>query len=153
MDSMCFQSTSMMWVHSTSPNNHDPPIKQLTTHAQHGTMADPNLAVLIFLLVLLTQVVAWIGKSVLQEVASAAYTRAFLGNVAKEQRRLRKQVLDDKAELGRTSSQDEFAKWAKLRRKVDKGLADLERSSEWACWRLGELAQIVTLSDPLTHRP
>jgi len=35
----------------------------------------------------------------------------------------------DKAELGKTSSQDEFAKWARLRRKVDKSLADLEKIS------------------------
>ncbi|KAL1405779.1 GET complex subunit get1 [Vanrija albida] len=92
-------------------------------------MADPNLAVLIFLIVLLTQVVAWVGKSVLQGAAGAAYSRVFLGGIEKEQRRLRKQVLEDKAELGRTSSQDEFAKWAKLRRKVDKGLAELEKSN------------------------
>lgn len=31
--------------------------------------------------------------------------------------------------MGRTSSQDEFAKWAKLRRKLDKGLADLEKTN------------------------
>ena len=29
-----------------------------------------------------------------------------------------------------TSAQDQFAKWAKLRRSVDKGLADLEKLSE-----------------------
>ena len=38
-------------------------------------------------------------------------------------------MLKDKAELARTSSQDEFAKWARLRRKVDKSLADLEKIS------------------------
>lgn len=48
-----------------------------------------------------------------------------------KQRKLRKQVLEDKAELGRTSSQDEFAKWAKLRRKLDKSLADLEKASKY----------------------
>lgn len=39
-------------------------------------------------------------------------------------------MLADKGELLATSSQDQFAKWAKLRRKVDKGLADLEKLSE-----------------------
>jgi hypothetical protein len=39
-------------------------------------------------------------------------------------------VLADKADLAKTSSQDEFAKWAKLKRKLDKGLADLEKISE-----------------------
>ena len=38
--------------------------------------------------------------------------------------------MTDKAELAKTSSQDEFAKWAKLRRKLDKGIADLEKISE-----------------------
>jgi CHD5-like protein len=34
-----------------------------------------------------------------------------------------------KAELLQTSAQDQFAKWAKLRRGVDKGLSDLEKLS------------------------
>ncbi|ORX38322.1 protein GET1 [Kockovaella imperatae] len=88
-----------------------------------------NLALLIFLVVLLTQVVSWVGKSVLQELAFSLYSRLFLTSAAKKQRSLRKQVLDDKAELGRTSSQDEFAKWAKIKRRLDKSLADLEKSN------------------------
>lgn len=32
-----------------------------------------------------------------------------------------------------TSAQDQFAKWAKLRRSVDKGLADIETTSAWFC--------------------
>ncbi|KAG6877890.1 GET complex subunit get1 [Termitomyces sp. T159_Od127] len=39
----------------------------------------------------------------------------------------RKEVLNTKAELLKTSAQDQFAKWAKLRRSVDKGLAELEK--------------------------
>lgn len=35
-----------------------------------------------------------------------------------------------KQELLQTSAQDQFAKWAKLRRRVDKGLDDLEKLSE-----------------------
>jgi hypothetical protein len=104
-------------------------------------MADLNLAVLIFLVVLLTQVVAWIGKSVLQEAAFTAYSRVVLSKAQKDQKRLRAQVLADKAELARTSSQDEFAKWAKLKRKVDKGLAELETTSE--CDNGGDVQQWV----------
>lgn len=88
-----------------------------------------NLGVVIFFLVLIAQVVTWVGKTALQEVAFQTYSAAFLAKPRREQRRLRKQVLEDKAELGRTSSQDEFAKWAKIRRRLDKGLADLEVSS------------------------
>ncbi|KAI9637645.1 protein GET1 [Dioszegia hungarica] len=85
-----------------------------------------NLAALILLVVTLTQIVSWVGKSVLQELAFSAYSRVLLSSPASKQRTLRKQVLADKAALSKTSSQDEFAKWAKLRRKLDKGLADLE---------------------------
>ncbi|XAO25971.1 protein GET1 [Cryptococcus bacillisporus CA1280] len=88
-----------------------------------------NLTLVIFLCTLINQIVSWVGKSVLQEIAFTAYSWVFLSGIAAEQRKLRKQVLEDKAELGRTSSQDEFAKWAKLRRKLDKGLADLEKAN------------------------
>ena len=64
--------------------------------------------------------------------AFGIYSRIFLAATTAKQRALRKQVLEDKAELSRTSSQDEFAKWAKLKRKVDKGLADLEIFSQSA---------------------
>jgi len=43
------------------------------------------------------------------------------------QRQLKSEILLKKAELLQTSAQDQFAKWAKLRRSVDKGLADLEK--------------------------
>ena len=70
--------------------------------------------------------------------AFSAYSRIFLGRTASKQREFRKQVLQDKAELAKTSSQDQFAKWAKLKRKVDKGLADLEKLSEYygSAWLL-----------------
>lgn len=99
-------------------------------------MAKPNLPVVIFLQVLVTQVIAWVGKSFLQDVAFDAYSKFVLGANAKKQRELRKQVLADKAELQKTSSQDEFAKWARLKRKVDKGLEQLEKESE--CYFLGK---------------
>ncbi|WVN86188.1 uncharacterized protein L203_101349 [Cryptococcus depauperatus CBS 7841] len=86
-----------------------------------------NLAVLVFLIVLLTQVISWIGHSAVQELAFLVYYRICLSGTASAQNNIRKQVLEDKAELGKTSSQDEFAKWAKLKRKLDKGLADLEK--------------------------
>jgi hypothetical protein len=94
-----------------------------------STSKMPNLALLILITVISTQAVSWIGKSVLQQIAFSTYSRIFLSSKSKQQRILRKQVLVDKAELSRTSSQDEFAKWARLRRKVDKSLADLEKVS------------------------
>ena len=47
------------------------------------------------------------------------------------QRALKAEILLTKSELLKTSAQDQFAKWAKLRRSVDKGLADLEKLSEF----------------------
>lgn len=99
------------------------------TYMQTASITMPNLAALILITVFLTQAVSWIGKSVLQSTAFNIYSRIFLSSKSKQQRILRKQVLKDKAELARTSSQDEFAKWARLRRKVDKSLADLEKIS------------------------
>ncbi|WVF67486.1 hypothetical protein IAT40_002242 [Kwoniella sp. CBS 6097] len=87
----------------------------------------PSLAVLILAVVTFTQVVSWVGQTVLQELVFSLYSKIFLSSTASKQSKLRKQVLEDKAELGRTSSQDEFAKWAKIKRRVDKGLADLEQ--------------------------
>lgn len=40
---------------------------------------------------------------------------------------MRKEIYAAKQQLAATSSQDEFAKWAKLKRKIDKGLSDLEK--------------------------
>lgn len=50
-------------------------------------------------------------------------------NAAAEQRKLQAQYLAARREMNTTSSQDEFAKWAKLRRKHDKLLEQLEASS------------------------
>lgn len=46
------------------------------------------------------------------------------------QRALKAELLTTKKELMQTSAQDQFAKWAKLRRSVDKGLVELEKLSE-----------------------
>ncbi|KAI9749169.1 MAG: hypothetical protein M4579_006974 [Chaenotheca gracillima] len=45
---------------------------------------------------------------------------------AQDQNRLRQDYLKIKQEMNTTSSQDEFAKWAKLRRQHDKVVAELE---------------------------
>ncbi|KAJ7694255.1 CHD5-like protein-domain-containing protein, partial [Mycena olivaceomarginata] len=71
--------------------------------------------------------ISWIGQSVLLEVVYALHLRVFHAATAARQRKLKSDLLTLKAELMRTSAQDQFAKWAKLRRSVDKGLADLEK--------------------------
>ncbi|KIP11572.1 hypothetical protein PHLGIDRAFT_99361 [Phlebiopsis gigantea 11061_1 CR5-6] len=85
------------------------------------------LVATIFFLVFLTELVSWIGKSVLLELAYAAYLRLFYSAKLSQQKKLKNDVLTHKKEMLQTSAQDQFAKWAKLRRSVDKGLSDLEK--------------------------
>lgn len=42
------------------------------------------------------------------------------------------EILKMKADLAATNSQDEFAKWAKLRRKLDKGVLEYETLSQFS---------------------
>lgn len=64
--------------------------------------------------------------------AYEVYSRLVLQSVIAQQRSLKQEILKNKNQLQVTSSQDQFAKWAKLRRKVDKGLVDLEKISKLA---------------------
>ena len=57
------------------------------------------------------------------------HQRIFNAAAVARQRQLKASILARKTELLQTSAQDQFAKWAKLRRSVDKGLADLEKLS------------------------
>ncbi|KAF8265228.1 CHD5-like protein-domain-containing protein [Lactarius quietus] len=86
-----------------------------------------SLILTIFALVFVTELVSWIGESVLLDFAWSPYQRIFNRNAVNRQRQLKSEILLKKAELLQTSAQDQFAKWAKLRRSVDKGLADLEK--------------------------
>ncbi|KAG8751554.1 GET complex subunit get1 [Serendipita sp. 396] len=85
------------------------------------------LAVSILLLVLLTNVLGWIGHAVLLDTAYAFYARLFLSTLVKEQNQLKSSIFETKHEMAQMSAQDEFAKWAKLRRKHDKAISDLEK--------------------------
>jgi len=86
-----------------------------------------GLILAIFMLVFVTELISWIGKSVLLELAYALYLRVFYPTLDARIRKLKTEVLTTKKELLATSAQDQFAKWAKLRRSVDKGLLDLEK--------------------------
>ena len=67
--------------------------------------------------------------SLVYSKAYALHERIFNPTRASRQRELKAHILATKAELLQTSAQDQFAKWAKLRRSIDKGLADLEKLS------------------------
>ncbi|EKM75594.1 hypothetical protein AGABI1DRAFT_46229 [Agaricus bisporus var. burnettii JB137-S8] len=87
----------------------------------------PSLILTAFLIVLVAQVVSWIGESVLCDFAYALYLRTINSSLVRQQSRLKTELLKTKQELAKTSAQDQFAKWAKLRRSVDKMLSDLEK--------------------------
>jgi tail-anchored protein insertion receptor len=72
------------------------------------------------------------------------YLRITLSPTAMRQRALKSEILSTKSELLKTSAQDQFAKWAKLRRSVDKGLADLEKLSKYGVHNAIFLSYIQT---------
>ena len=76
--------------------------------------------------------------------AYAVYLRLFYSAKVAQQKKLKTEILANKKELLQTSAQDQFAKWAKLRRSVDKGLADLEKLSELSHLVLNDTAICAT---------
>ncbi|OCH92472.1 hypothetical protein OBBRIDRAFT_791218 [Obba rivulosa] len=97
-----------------------------------------SLITTIFMLVFVTELISWIGKSALLELVYTLYLRIFYSSKVARQRKLKSEILLNKKELLQTSAQDQFAKWAKLRRTVDKGLADLEKlNGELSAMRSG----------------
>lgn len=83
-------------------------------------------AVVILLTVLSSQLLKLIGNAGILAVLSPIHLQLFHRPTLTHQRRLKKELFETRQVLNQTSSQDQFAKWAKLRRKVDKTLADLE---------------------------
>ncbi|KIK28065.1 hypothetical protein PISMIDRAFT_674418 [Pisolithus microcarpus 441] len=86
-----------------------------------------SLILTIFALVLFAELISWIGHSVLLDLAWGVCCRILYSASITRQRKLKAELLTTKKELLQTSAQDQFAKWAKLRRSVDKRLAELEK--------------------------
>ena len=115
-----------------------------------------SLFLTIFVLTFVTQLISWVGQSVLLErvcsnppvdespstnTYSHPHSQAYewylwltRSDLAMRHRELKKDLLTKKAELLRLSAKDHFAKYMKLKRSVDKGLSDLEKLS--ACCSL-----------------
>ncbi|ORZ23111.1 WRB/Get1 family [Absidia repens] len=85
------------------------------------------LPTFIFLLVLLTETILFLGYSYVTSAAHDLYLKASKDPRATKQDKLKRDLLKMKNDLAATSSQDEFAKWAKMRRRLDKGITDLEK--------------------------
>lgn len=82
------------------------------------------------LLIPLSIVFAKLVKLVPAATLAAFVTTVLHRPAANRQKDLKRELFETRQQLAQTSSQDQFAKWAKLKRKVDKTLADLEAISE-----------------------
>ncbi|KDE03389.1 hypothetical protein MVLG_06107 [Microbotryum lychnidis-dioicae p1A1 Lamole] len=87
---------------------------------------DAELAVLLFGITLAVEVVGWIGADSIAAFFYAPVSRFSSNPTLKSQKALRADIIKLRAELAATSSVDEFSKWAKLRRRVDKAVSELE---------------------------
>ncbi|CAO3663600.1 unnamed protein product [Umbelopsis vinacea] len=87
------------------------------------------LATFILLLVVITESILWLGYAYITALAYDLYCKVSTDEAVVRQRKLRKQVLQLRTELSQTSSQDQFAKWAKIRRKCDSATDSLEKTN------------------------
>ncbi|KAK4696780.1 tail-anchored protein insertion receptor, partial [Lecanoromycetidae sp. Uapishka_2] len=88
----------------------------------------PSLLFVVFVLQLLIHLINTVGAPVITEFVNPPLRIAC--NNAKSQVELRREVVRLKREMNATSSQDEFAKWAKIRRNHDKVLAQYDEKTE-----------------------
>ncbi|KAK4936788.1 GET complex subunit get1 [Elasticomyces elasticus] len=90
-----------------------------------------SLLLTVFLLQLVIHLINTIGATALNELLWVLYNKfpAPTANAAHDTTRLKGEVLRLKKELNAVSAQDNFTKWAKLRRQHDKAVADYEKSS------------------------
>ncbi|KAK7724243.1 GET complex subunit get1 [Diaporthe eres] len=88
-----------------------------------------SLLVVIFAVELAVAVVNSIGAATINNLLWNLYIATPLGTSKqiRDQRELQQNYLKVRRDLNATSSQDEFAKWAKLRRQHDKMLEELEK--------------------------
>ncbi|RHZ46106.1 hypothetical protein Glove_634g9 [Diversispora epigaea] len=86
-----------------------------------------SLAFSIAIIVLISEFVLWVGYSSLASLAYTIYLNTFQKEKLLKQRKIKREILNVKHDLAKTSSQDQFAKWAKMRRKLDSKLSELDK--------------------------
>lgn len=87
-------------------------------------------ALVILVVVFSVHITNLIGRDRIQSALLPFYLQVFHANDKRAQIQLKKSLFETRQQLNKTSSQDEFAKWAKLRRSVDKMLSQLEATSK-----------------------
>ncbi|GAA5991544.1 hypothetical protein JCM11641_000201 [Rhodosporidiobolus odoratus] len=83
-----------------------------------------DLALWLLLSTFTVELTTWIGSDSLGSLVYAP-----LAPASRSLKDKKAEILSLRAELAATSSQDEFSKWARLRRKLDKAVADLEATN------------------------
>ncbi|EEH08712.1 CHD5 domain-containing protein [Histoplasma capsulatum G186AR] len=88
----------------------------------------PSLLITVLFLNVIIYVVNTVGAATVDGLLWLLYIQLPTGTsqIAREQRHMKREVVQLKHEMSSTSSQDEFAKWAKLRRRHDKALEAYE---------------------------
>ncbi|KHN97754.1 CHD5 domain protein [Metarhizium album ARSEF 1941] len=91
-----------------------------------------TILVLIFAVEVLAQLTTAVGAAQINNLIWTLinYLPVSTSEAAAEQRRLQAEYLRVRRDLNATSSQDEFAKWAKLRRQHDKLLEELDAAKK-----------------------
>ncbi|KIW32860.1 uncharacterized protein PV07_04375 [Cladophialophora immunda] len=91
-----------------------------------------SLLVTVFLIQLVCHLVLTIGSKPINDLLWQIYCRLPLQSSTdiQEQMRLRREVLRLKREMNAVSAQDEFSKWAKLRRQHDKAMDEHDKKGE-----------------------
>ncbi|KIW32861.1 hypothetical protein, variant [Cladophialophora immunda] len=90
-----------------------------------------SLLVTVFLIQLVCHLVLTIGSKPINDLLWQIYCRLPLQSSTdiQEQMRLRREVLRLKREMNAVSAQDEFSKWAKLRRQHDKAMDEHDKKA------------------------
>jgi len=90
-----------------------------------------SLLVVVFLIQLACHLILTIGSKPINDLLWQIYCRLPIGSSRdiQEQIRLRQEVVRLKREMNAISAQDEFSRWAKVRRQHDKALADHDQKA------------------------
>ncbi|EDN05316.1 CHD5 domain-containing protein [Histoplasma capsulatum] len=88
----------------------------------------PSLLITVLFLNVIIYVINTVGAATVDGLLWLLYIKLPTGTsqIAREQRHMKREVVQLKHEMSSTSSQDEFAKWAKLRRRHDKAMEAYE---------------------------
>ncbi|KAL7751944.1 GET complex subunit get1 [Sorochytrium milnesiophthora] len=105
-----------------------------TTHAAAWLHALPPAA-LVLVAAVVFELVSWVGFSLIAGQLFKLSQMLFYSSDTRALRSLKREVVRLRTELAGTSSMDEFAKWAKARRKLDASTAQLTELTQSMAFR------------------